>query len=748
MRRRRAAVHVLMAWVVIGSVCGVAPAAESDLAKVLPGPSVLYLGWHGAASAGPAFDATALGELLAEPELKSLCDTISPQLTETLTSVLTQEGVGELSEPIKQLAGLLWKHPGAANLMKLSLSTKGPLIEAVIAWHLGEEIETFTKLFDQITAPMLAMPPVEVPVGDVTLKGMSMGAPIPDFAWGRVGEYYVVIFGKGALNKVVTSLQGTSDRPPLIQDDDFAATRSGLAVKDGTLALDGYLSISQILLRLPLVGVIVDIQQRQATGQKPDRQPLSILFRKAIDALELKKIKSVGGAVSMHGKDFRLAWFLNAPDAKGGLMRFFHQPPVSESDLGVVPQDAIGFYTANFDFHGFYQGMMSALKEVDPNMHQAWVDMIAEGERVVDVKLIDDVLAPLDDGWTLYAAPSAGSLLDTGLALVIETKDAAHAEKTVTALAQSIVEHIGGAEAKITEAKTSGGKGYRFVEADMPEPVSKLSPAWGVAGKYLVIGWDKQTTSAAIDRLSSGDLAATSVAKREDFATRRRLIPEGSNGIGYLDAKYVLGGLYRMLLPELEKQLPGLAELGLKLDASKLPSPETLEKHLHGMVMGITADAKGVLMASYAPLPLPTPSSQTLALAGGVLAARYVTQTQAEEAEFAELVMIAKACHVYAARHDGAFPPSLDTLVDRELLKLGKPVLGKYAYVSGLTATAPPTCVLAYDKTASEAGKKRVRVLRVPGRCEWLGPDELKAALEATAKHAKPAATKEAGSSQ
>ncbi len=747
MRRRRAMVQAVMAWGMLVSACGVAH-AESDLAKVLPGPSVLYLGWHGAASAGPAFDATALGELLAEPELTSLCDAISPQLTETLTSALTQEGVGELSEPIQQLAGLLWKHPGAANLMKLSLSTKGPVIQAVIAWHLGEDIETFVKLFDQVTAPMLAMPPMEVPVGDVTLKGLSLGAPIPNFAWGRVGEYFIVSFGKGTAQKVVTSLQGTSDRPALIQDDDFAATRAGLALKDGTVAVDGYLSVSQILLRMPLVGAVLDIQQRQATGQKPDRPPLSILFRKAIDALELKKIKSVGGAVSMHGRDFRLAWFLNAPNAKGGFMRFFHQPPVSEADLAVVPQEAIGFYTTNFDFHGFYQGMMSALKEIDPNMHQAWVDLIAEGERVVDVKLIDDVLAPLDDGWALYAAPSPGSLLDTGLALVIETSSAAHAEKTVTALAQSIVEHIGGAEATITDAKTDSGKPYRFVEADMPDPVGPLSPAWGVAGKYLVIGWDKQITSAAIDRLSGGDLTATSVAKREDFASRRRLIPEGSNGVGYLDAKYVLGGLYRMLLPELKKQLPGLAELGLKLDAAKLPSPETIEKHLHGMVMGISADEKGVLMASYAPLPAPTPSSQTLALAGGILAARFMTQSQAEQAEFAELSMMAKACHVYAARHDGAFPPSLDTLVEQELLTLGKPALTTYAYVKGLTTNAPPTSVLAYDRAALEGGANRVRVLLVPGRCEWQSPSELKAALEATAQHAKPAATKQAGSSQ
>ncbi len=733
-RRRR--IETLSALGLVLSTGVWARAGEADLAKVLPGPSVIYVGWSGADAAEPAFKETALAGLLAEPEVVRLCEALTPQIE----ALMKQHG-GEADAVVRELLDMLWRHPGAIDVIRLTLSRKGPDVEAAVVWHLGADVERFEALVKPLLAGLFesnqTAKPTPLAVGEITLTQYAPGGMIPPLAWGRVGAYYVLTAGSATPKKVVASLTGQSEREPLIANEEFAASRKGLGVDGKFAGLNWYVSISEVARRLPLVLTILEMQRPKAERVPSDgRRPLSILIPRLMRALDIKQIKSLSGAIAPQGDGFRIAWYLNAPGGESGLMRFFHQKPLTAGDLAVVPRDANFFYATNFDLRGFYEEIAAALKEADPKLHDGWVSLIAEGERLVGIKLIDDVLGPLDDGWFLYNAPSSGGVLGTGMILAIEAKDAAHAERSLTALAECIVEHIGGAKARVATCKASGGQTVRFVDVKVSPEMAVIAPAWAAVGRYLVIGLYPQSVVTAVERLSQpeGELTASSILKRADFVARRKALPEHANAIAYLDAKDLLGGLYRVLLPVLSAATVELARVGIELDVSLWPRAQTVERHLFGMVSGLAADENGVLMVSHAPLPVPTPTARSAAVIAGLGLYGYVNQSRQAEAELAQLRTIALACHRYAAYHEERFPPDLTTLTTEKLLPKGASADCKY--VAGLTANAPPDCVLGYSTSDLKSGADQVRAVLVTGQCLRMSPGELSKALAKAQKHA------------
>jgi hypothetical protein len=217
--------------------------------------------------------------------------------------------------------------------------------------------------------------------------------------------------------------------------------------------------------------------------------------------------------------------------------------------------------------------------------------------------------------------------------------------------------------------------------------------------------------------------------------------------MGYLDGKDILGWAYRMATPLIAEATPTMKEIGIDIDPSFLPKPETIENHLFGMVTALTANDDGVLMVSHAPLPLPTPTARSAALVGAIALGVTLGDQAMEDTALADLRAISKACHVYAARHQEKFPQTLDVLAAENLLPSGASVYAAYEYVPGLTPYDPPWCVLAYDDEAKAKGAANVRVLLVTGKCTRMPTEELTKALEKVQGRlaTKPAATTQTG---
>lgn len=109
-----------------------------------------------------------------------------------------------------------------------------------------------------------------------------------------------------------------------------------------------------------------------------------------------------------------------------------------------------------------------------------------------------------------------------------------------------------------------------------------------------------------------------------------------------------------------------------------------------------------------------------------------------------ELRQLGAALQIYAIRHDGAYPRSLDALAEEGHVADGDlftdPAGERYAYVPGLTGDSPPTTVLAYGRRAYEGG--RTVALRVDGTVRTYDSVKALNAAIAGAGDTRPAGTR------
>lgn len=97
--------------------------------------------------------------------------------------------------------------------------------------------------------------------------------------------------------------------------------------------------------------------------------------------------------------------------------------------------------------------------------------------------------------------------------------------------------------------------------------------------------------------------------------------------------------------------------------------------------------------------------------------------------------LISLALHMYAAKHDGDFPPGLKSLYPdyiKEEAAFRCPANGHraggveqpdYEYMAGLTESSPPTEVIVYDRKNNHKEKGR-NILRVDGSVGWVQSTE------------------------
>ncbi|MDR0534427.1 MAG: DUF4190 domain-containing protein [Verrucomicrobiales bacterium] len=104
----------------------------------------------------------------------------------------------------------------------------------------------------------------------------------------------------------------------------------------------------------------------------------------------------------------------------------------------------------------------------------------------------------------------------------------------------------------------------------------------------------------------------------------------------------------------------------------------------------------------------------TSLLAGLAIPAINVALEQAKEvASMHNVQQIVTACHGYADKHDGKFPPNLEELVKEGLIEkkvLSSPLASHpdeidYVYVNGLAVDSPGLSMLVYDRFSGRRGR-------------------------------------------
>jgi len=722
-----------LALAIVVSLClPIARAAE--LAAIMPAESVVYIEWSGSDAVREAYAATAMGKIWAEPEMQRFAAELEKGINRLMVApdagpTLKQIGMGV--QMVKPLLRHLWHHRVAVSLIGAETTDQGPGVSAILAIELAskDDVGIFQGLINMAT---MQSPKQSETVGEYTMQRVDM-PPLPPIRYGAVDDVFLVAVGADVLNDVLAVKSGTA--PGLIANERLATARKKLACTPDNTTLVVHLDL--VRAREQIKPLLLGY-----TGSEEFPPPVGQL----LEELGINGIDSITYASQLADGGCRNATFIAAKAPRKGLLKLYAGKPLADEDFHAVPADAPFVSVFNVDLPAVYD---EALRIATVFAPEQVAEITEQFEQQTGMKLREDVIALLDDGWTVFDAPSFGGFWFTGFNVVLETTDADAFVTLLDTLAGAIRKMTGDDTLALSTCERNGHTVHYVTVTAGPVPVA---PAWGAHGKRVAIALFPQMVDQTLALMAAPDVAQRCILANADFARGRKLMPAESAAITYIDTKRGATDLYKVFLPAATAGCSMAATVGVKLDVATIPTQTTMTRHLFADLHGISHDEDGIISAGHGPLPIPLPS---IAAGSGVAGTALMVsillpslsrarELSKRQVSMANLRGIGQACMLYAFEHQEQFPPDLETLVTdgsltrKMLISPRDPSLSpdhaapgdcSYVYIAGQTMKSNPSNVLAYESDYDGEGGN---VLFVDSHVEWATPQRRQHLIDET----------------
>ena len=564
---------------------GSATARAAELAGIMPRESVLYIEWSGSDAVRDAHAATALGKLLAEPEMRRFTAELHNGLDRLMVA---SQGGPELKKVAmglhiaRPLLQHLWHRRVAVSLIGTETTDTGPGIAAALAIELGKDSEGFVTAFQGLIAlaTVQALKQTET-VGEHTFQRANF-PQLPPIRYGVVGDVFLVTLGTNVHRDILAVKGGAA--PALVSNERFAAARKKLGAAPANTAL--LLHVDLIRARAQAKSFLL-----ANTGREDFPPPVPVL----LEELGINNIKTITYTGQLTDGGFRSAAFVATEAPSKGAPKFLKAKPLTDEDFQAVPPDASFFHVCNFRLATAYDEAVRIAGIFAP---EAVAEIATQFEQKTGMKLREDVIALFDDGWAFFDAPSHGGLWFTGITLVVETRDAQAFMNTLESIVNLIREEAGDGKLSLKRYDHHGHKMRHVTISAGPVP---LAPAWGAHGNRVVMALYPQMVSQTLDRMD----AKRCVLANPDFARGRKLLSPGASSVGYVDTKSGAAELYKLFLPAATAGFSFAAANGVPLDISTIPSQSVMTRHFFGHVNSMSHDDNGITLVGHGPLPIP-----------------------------------------------------------------------------------------------------------------------------------------------
>ncbi|MCP4590715.1 MAG: hypothetical protein GY842_08220 [bacterium] len=704
----------------------------AELADIMPPETVLYLEWSGADDVRQAHADTAMGKLLAEPEMQRFATELRRGIDRLMIpgkggAELQQIAMGlQIGRPILQH---LWHHRLALSLVGAESTDLGPSFTAVLAIELGDDgnglVTAIQGLVNMVT---MQTPKQTETVEAYTFQRIDLPF-LPPIRYGKVDDVFLVTLGADVHLKVLSIKQGTA--PSLATNAGFKAARNKLGTRADNTALTLHLDLEYAREQAKpfLLG---------HTGSEEFPPPLGAI----LEELGVNRITTLTYVSQFAQGGFRNATFIAASGEAKGVLTLLDAKPLTDEDLYAIPADAPFFSVGNLELARAYDKVVRIAGVFAPERVTQFHELF---EQYTELKLREDVIARFDDGWALFDSPSRGGLWFTGFTLVIEATDAEAFMNMLARIVELVRQEVG--EEKLL-LKTWKTETHTVHYASIPIGPVPVAPAWGAHGNRVVVALYPQMVAQTLEQMASPDVAKRCILANRDFAAGRQRLPAELWSVSYVDTKAGAEDLYKLFLPAATAGFSAATAYGVPLDVTTIPTQDVMTRHLFGDVRGAARDEDGILMVSHGPLPLPIPS---LGSGGGGVATSAVlvsillpSLSRARElskrlVSASNLSAIGQACQLHGFEHQEKFPPDLQTLVGEGHL-LPKQLVSpldpseadcSYVYIAGQTMKSAPNNVLAYEPDYDGMGGN---VLFVDGHTEWVRPPRHQQVIEETHK--------------
>lgn len=716
-----------MLWLV-----GACPAVlAADMSDLFPEGTILYLNWPGVDQLRKTCRDTALGKIMAEPQMTRFREQLVPALIALVEKQAAKEGEEEVAAAVKELARLLMKHPLAIGLG--SVGGGGTMVDAAVVARAGKDAPELQmqleKLLRQAKVPLDAATTLP-PESRLQMKELAVLGPLMPIRWGVVGDDFVVSVG----TRTTQMLTGNGDVKRLTDSPHFAAAMKATGGSGATPLL--YVDLAET------VKTLESFQMVFAAGEVPILGEPGGLG-KVLDEAGLGKVESLTLVQAPEAGGFKTTLFLRVPGMGEGGDRSLPGKPLTEADLALVPRDVTSASVGNVNLAEAYRWAMKLVRLLGPDVADPVTEGIAEVEKRIGMKIEADLLGAFGDTWVVYDSPRAGGFWVTGLTIMAEVKPNNKLDQGLRAIVKAVAE-VADVEGQVTVREESY-RDQKITFVNCPGVPMPIAPAWAIYKDRWVLALYPQMVRAALDQLID---KGPSLLDNPDFQRGYKLLPKGSCSVVYTDTAEGVRQLYVIGLPISQLLLSMGQGEGLELDSSVLPSLSCIDKHLFGDVGCSVATPDGWMIVGHGPLPVEIPSMGEggmmipLGLSIGLPSLAHARQAARGAVSATNLKSIGLGLHMYASEHGGKFPPDLQTLVKAGTInptmllspfEHNKSRTCSYIYVKGHTDKSNASAVLAYERPEN-SDHQQTWVLFLDGHVERMSMRAFEEALKHTSE--------------
>jgi hypothetical protein len=289
----------------------------------------------------------------------------------------------------------------------------------------------------------------------------------------------------------------------------------------------------------------------------------------------LEKMRCITGSMQFENGKIHDVLFLGMPKLE-------HDTALTRSSLSLGTKDTF-----------FYLAMLLNLGEKMDTLNQA---AVFAGTKMSQA-LTDSGITPAD--WKSAFGVELGSLADwppsvqwPSLLVTVPVKDTAEAGKIVEALLR--------ADEEATWAQTEKD-GVRYFSKQSLASFVAITPTIALSDRILIAGLNPVTVEEAIKHGSSG---SSELADSQTYQAAARLLPDPTNFFAYIDTALLYSRLDASLRPMLLMAAAFVPAVAGSIDASKLPAPEVITKHLSPIICSQRYERDGYLAESIGPITL------------------------------------------------------------------------------------------------------------------------------------------------
>ena len=680
----------------------------AQMAELLPDGVLGFVTTSGGKAVSPAFGKSTMGQLWNSPDVQDFADKVWDQLYKKFE----QENLDSPEEKedfllVKDIACTVLQCPAIACMVEKPQDDNEPIYGLVIV-NAGDLKPKLAKLVKKVEAKAEPGDLVDVTVGKYKMRGVADDNDSVYFGW--AGKYFVL-----AVNDTEHVALKRMGNP-----------NNGVSAKYFSRMKD-YGDAGAMFIDFKRIKNLIITSVKKHESEEDIKEVTSVL-----DNLGLMDVNGFSARLGFDKEDMVSNMFINLVSNNKGIWAAIK--PVDKNMLNVIDKDSMGAFAMNFNFAGFYDTILTTIKQVAPQSEIEQIDKgIDDVEQIAGFKIRDGLLASLDGPVVAYTM-TPGTVLDApkgSVVVIAKTSNAAELKAILEETGKKIALMSDGVM-QVSQAEKKGVT-YNYWTA-MPLAMVSVLPSWTIHEDYLVIGTTAATTERAVNLLKGN---GQSLLSRPDVKARVNSLPKNFVMFKYSDSK---SQIRHMLLTA--QQFWPLLTMGLMQEGIQLPAmlPQATEV-IDSMTPSYEYawyDNDG-LRSHYDGCGI---EISTGAIAGGAMGAAILmpalgkAKVQAKTVVSANnLKQIGLICHMYANDNDGKFPEDLsqdilaDYGLDENLLK--SPRMpdnfngSGYIYIAGLTPKSSYNIVLAYENPEYFSRSEKINTLYCDGHVQAIPAEML-----------------------